>query len=425
MKKDKPLTFLITGTNTTFDNGESAMSSMAIKSIKTAFPNARLTIGSTSKEEDMKRWRRMLPQESKSISLVGVSSASKLGRKQKAVAVLFRYVPEFLRADACVDISGDGFSDVTQFSLGATLTHSFQLLGGVIFRKPVAICAQSVGPFNSGLSRFIARFVINNVDLVTVREEISKVYLTKLGVNRPELAVSSDFAFLLEPVSSDEARQLLSKEVSNCGGRILVGIVLSDIISKWAFPDIDDLTIKYSYYIYTMALVTDYLVERYAVSVVLMPQCFGKFARHDDSAAMRRVYSKVKNKNKVFIITGDYVPSEIRGIISQCSIIVTAKMHAAIAAASTFVPPVVLAYSFKTGGIFGKKLGLTGNILDVREYTSTEFLYALIEKVDYVWVNRAAISSDLKKRIPLEKQKAALNITLLADLVTENDTGII
>lgn len=420
MRVRKALSILITGTNTTFDNGESAMASMAVKSLKEFFPNSRLTIGSTQKEIDAKRWSRMLPIESRAISLVGVSSSSKLGRKLKAVAVIFSYIPEFFKADLCVDISGDGFSDSTQFSLGATLTHSFQLLGGVVFRKPVVICAQSVGPFNTRLSRFIARFVINNVNLVTVREELSEDYLKKLGIGKPGLAVSADFAFLLPPVSLYEAQKLLAKEKISSGNRIIAGLVLSEIISKWTSPDLANSTEKYHFYIKTMAQVADYFVEQYNVDVVLMPQCFGDYARHDDGAAMRRVYQKVNHKDHVFMVTGDYVPAEIRGIISQCSMIVTAKMHAAIAAVSTFVPAVVMAYSFKTRGIFGKKLGLNDAILDVREYTSSDFLPALKQKVDFVWANRSAIRSDLKRRIPLEKQKALLNAKLVADLVAEN-----
>ncbi|MDR0460129.1 MAG: polysaccharide pyruvyl transferase family protein, partial [Nitrososphaerota archaeon] len=335
----------------------------------------------------------------------------------KAIFVLFSYIPEFLKTDVCIDISGDGFSDTTQFSLGATLTHSFQLLAGIVFRKPVVICAQSIGPFNNGLSRFIARFVINNVNLVTVREEISANYLKKLGIGKPVLAVSSDFAFLLPPVSSQETRTLLVKEKIDFENHDIVGLVLSDIISKWLSPDITDLTDKYFFYIKTMAQAADYLIERYNVNVILMPQCFSKYARHDDGAAMRRVYQRVKHKNNVFMVNGDYVPAEIRGIIAQCAMIVTAKMHAAIAAASTYVPMVVMAYSFKTKGIFGKKLGLNEAILDVRDYESNDFLTALKQKIDFVWANRGAIKSDLKQYIPAEKQKALCNVQLVANIL--------
>jgi polysaccharide pyruvyl transferase WcaK-like protein len=417
MYDKKPLKILITGVNTTFDNGDAAMAAMAVKSMKQIFPYAQLTLGSTQKEADIKRWKQMLPQESKDISLVGVSNASKLSRKLKAIVVIFNFIPKFLKTDVCIDISGDGFSDVTQFGLDAVLTHSFQLLGGVVFRKPVVICAQSVGPFNNGLSRFIARFVINNVNLVILREEISADYLKKLGVSKPVLAISSDLAFLLQPVSPQETKALLVKEKIDFTNRDVVGLVLSDIISKWAFPDIVNLTDKYLFYVKTMAQVTDYLVERYNVAVVLLPHCFSKYARHDDGAAMRRVYQSVKHKNNVFMVNGDYVPAETKGILSQCSMVVTAKMHAAIAAASTYVPVVVMAYSFKTKGIFGKKLGLNDTILDVHDYTSNDFLSALKQKIDFVWANKVTISSTLKRCIPVEQQKALFTAKLVADLL--------
>lgn len=414
------LRVLITGTNTTLDNGESAMASMAIKSLKQVFPNAHFVVGSTQKSIDSERWRRMLPAESMDITLVGAPSSARIPRTFRALLVILRYLPEFFMTDVCVDISGDGYSDATQYRLASSFTHSIQLLDGVMSRKPVVICAQSLGPFETKLTRFMARFVINKVSLVTVREEVSGNYLKSLGVNKPVVAVTGDFAFLLEPVSHEEARRLLSSENVNTGNHVLVGLVLSEIISKWAFPDVEDLNEKYILYVETMAKVADYLVDKLGATVILMPQCSGSYARHDDRVAMRRVYQKVKHQSSVVMINGDYVPGEIRGIIAECKLVVTAKMHAAIAAVSTYVPVVVLAYSFKTQGIFGKKLGLDDAIVDVREYNSKELLATLQEKIEYVWASRYRVIENLHVKIPLEREHALLNAKLVADTAKWN-----
>ncbi len=357
----------------------------------------------------------MLPLESVDITLVGATRFIKIPRTMRALLVIFRYLPEFLMADVCVDISGDGYSDTTQYGLASSLSHSIQILIGTMLRKPVVICAQSVGPFRTRLTRFVAKFVINKVSLVTLREEVSEKYLRGLGINKPLVAVTGDFAFLLEPVSHEETSRLLANEHVTAAKGVLVGLVLSAVISKWAFPEVTDLNEKNENYIETMAKVADYLVESLGATVVLMPQCLGSFARHDDRATMKRVYQKVKHQSSVFMINGDYVPQEIRGIIAECKLVVTAKMHAAIAAVSTYVPVVVLAYSFKTQGIFGGKLGLEKAIVDVGDKNSQELLATLQRTIQYVWASRDQIIESLHATIPLEMENAFLNAELVFD----------
>lgn len=411
-----PLRILITGTNTTMDNGESAMSSMAIKSLKQVFPTAHFVVASTQKDLSHQRWERMLPMEYKDITIIGLSSSFGVRRSLRAIFVLFRYLPEFFMADLCVDISGDGFSDTTQHSLASSFTHSIQLFCGLMLRKPVVVCAQSVGPFKTKLTSFIAKFVLNNVNLITLRESNSLKYLSKIGVNKPVLAITSDFAFLLDPVSSEEAKRLLSNE-NIALNRILVGLVLSEIISKWAFPEINDLSEKYRLYIDSMAKIVDYLIESLNCTVVLMPQSIGSFARHDDRVAMRLVYNRVKCQDNVVMVKGDYIPQEIRGIIAQCKLVVTAKMHAAIAAVSTFVPVVILSYSYKTNGIFGGQLDLEEAIVDVSKINSRDFLIVLEKKIDYVWAERDRITKGLHTNIPVNRKRALLNAKLVNGLV--------
>ena len=116
----KAMRILITGTNTTLDNGESAMSSSAIKSFKKVFPTAEFVIGSTQKKIDAARWRRMLPEESRSFKIVGGTDSARVPRSLRAILVILKYLPEFLLADLCLDISGDGYSDLTQFRVASS-----------------------------------------------------------------------------------------------------------------------------------------------------------------------------------------------------------------------------------------------------------------------------------------------------------------
>jgi polysaccharide pyruvyl transferase WcaK-like protein len=57
-------------------------------------------------------------------------------------------------------------------------------------------------------------------------------------------------------------------------------------------------------------------------------------------------------RNRVRVITGDYDPHELKGIIGQFDFFVGSRMHACIAALSQGVPCVGVAYSRKFAGVF-------------------------------------------------------------------------
>jgi polysaccharide pyruvyl transferase WcaK-like protein len=64
---------------------------------------------------------------------------------------------------------------------------------------PVLICSATIGPYNSRLLRWFARFCLNRVEVITLREKYSQDYLPTLGVTKPQIYLSADLAFLLNP----------------------------------------------------------------------------------------------------------------------------------------------------------------------------------------------------------------------------------
>ena len=406
---------LVTGTNTTLDNGEAAISSTAIKGLMDVVGNVEFAIGSTDRKTDCERWRKMLPKENSSINVFGIDSP-KIPRSVRAMLLVVLYFPMCWKADVCLDISGDGYSDVTQHGMFGTISHSIQLLIGILLGKPVIVYAQSIGPFKNRLTRFLARFALNGVDLVTVREDLTEKYLERLGVNRTKLMLTGDSAFLLEPVSPQEAESILAHEHICSGDHVLAGMAVSRIIHRWAFPNCKR-SAKYDTYTDVMAKIADYMVERLGAIVILISQTGGDSARHDDQIAAVHVWKKTRNKDCVKVILGQYVPQEIKGIIGHCQLMVSSKMHSAIAAASMFVPTVVLAYSHKTHGIFGERLGLEKLIVDLTELDSDEVLAQTRSKIDLAWESKDEITHSLRERVAVEKKRALMNVHVVADFL--------
>jgi polysaccharide pyruvyl transferase WcaK-like protein len=76
---------------------------------------------------------------------------------------------EYYNADIILDTGGDVLTE----DYGFPFSHFVNLLFAILLDKPVVICAESIGPFKSKRTKFIAKFIFNRTKLITLREECS------------------------------------------------------------------------------------------------------------------------------------------------------------------------------------------------------------------------------------------------------------
>ncbi len=318
---------------------------------------------------------------------------------------------EYVESDAVINTGGDNLTeDYGTLSLAFNLNY---LLIGLLLKKPVVVYAESIGPFKGTISRLMANFVLNRVDLITIREEISKENLNKINVNKPHICITADSAFLLKAVNSTRLTELLTKENITENNRPLVGISISKIISRYGFSDFEKPEEKYNQYVSVMAKTIEYITENLGATVVIVPHVIDP-RRNDDRWVADDVCKLVPNKSKVISIKEDYTPEELKGIIGHCDLFIGARMHATIASTSMLVPTIGIAYSHKIYGIVGEMLGQKEYILDVKELTYE----SLISRIDDVWKNREKIKKQLEIKVPQVKERAMLNGKLVKELLS-------
>lgn len=417
----RQLKILITGSNSTLDNGEAALLETTIESLSEFIPNAHFVVGATDYELDSRRYRQMLP--GKSIKVVaGVRAQTRF--PVRAFFLLLRYVSEYLKADVGIDVSGDGFSDFGQHGVFSSISHAYQLLLGVVLKKPVVVYAQSIGPFRTKLTTYLAKFVLNKVDLITVREEISKRYLETIGVRTAPTYLTADSAFLLKPATSERVDMIFANESVECAHGPLIGISGSQVVHRWAFNCRGSSARRYMEYVKAMARAIDYVIENMDANVIIVSQTTGVQARHDDRMAATSIYENVKNKHNAKVLTSELTPAEYKGVIGRCHMFIGSKMHSAIASTSMMVPTISIAYSHKIDGIIGRMLKQEKAIVDIRTSNYDEFLCDLLSKIDYVWSNRNQIRDELRKQIRVIQKQAQLNAKLTAILIRSGRQGL-
>lgn len=110
-------------------------------------------------------------------------------------------IRELRTSDLLISGGGSIFQDVT--SSRSLLYYISVVALARLFKKPVVFYAQGVGPINRPFNRWLLGKVANRVNLITLRDEASRKFLQRIGVQRPPLQVTADPVFALQLEEAD------------------------------------------------------------------------------------------------------------------------------------------------------------------------------------------------------------------------------
>ena len=430
---------LFIGGNISQNEGGTALVSSACRSLKEVIPDAKFTLSSFRVKSDLKRSTRypnirIVPElDKKKIPLQLLLLWSlRLLRSViwKTIHKLFglnahklideKILKEYANSDIIIEISGDSLSGDYGF-FGIFISFP-RILICTLLQKPVVIYAQSIGPYNikwpflnkesSILSRFcrcFARYVLNKVNLITVREEITLNILKSLGIRKPPIYLTADSAFLLPPTSEERVYEILSSYGVDHKEKI-IGVSVSSNISRLQYNSKSK--VDHNYYKTVMIQIIDYLTDKFDLVVVLVPHVTGSGIMSDDRIIGAEIYQCLKNKKKVVPLSEELTPEELKGIIGRCDLFIGSRMHANIAALSMAVPTIAIGYSHKTWGIM-KMMEQEEFICDFQEVSVSN----VMAKLDKAWQNREKITEELKHRTKIVQERAFYNAILVKQLL--------
>jgi len=311
------------------------------------------------------------------------------------------------KADVIAGISaGDSFSDL--YGTKRFMYVTLPLLLVVFLGKPLVLLPQTYGPFNSRLSKKIARFLLSRAGTVYSRDKASIHDVQKLlGKARSNggLLFSPDLAFALEPYKPKviDVGPLLTAKTSES---ITVGLNISGLLYSGGYTRNNMFALKANYkqVLYT---IIDELMHNDRVLLLLVPHVVGPEQNlESDKAACSKVYEQAIEKypNRIFVARGTYDQSEIKYVISLCDFFIGSRMHACIAALSQSIPAVGLAYSKKFQGVF-ETVGAGDLVVDMRHAETEKILSTITNAFEH----RDITARHLRTIIP-QVQKQVLNI---------------
>lgn len=334
------------------------------------------------------------------------------------------YIDHVLKSDLIIDFSGDIWGDNADF-LGENrfLTGLYKVRTAQLLGKKTAMIAGSPGPFNPEKNLNFAREVFENFDLVTNREALSRKILEKLDFNLDNLRDLSCPSFLFE-AKKDLHIEKIHPLLAASRKYQVVGV----IICGWNFPlySFDTTGRKDAEYDFIVHPLVEFLRKNEDIKLCLMSHSNG-FNPHEKPFRLLhgRDYENIKQLEqiliekafgeRVFALNEVYDPQTTKAIIGNFDMLISGRIHGAVAGFSQEIPTVVIEYgngpkAHKLKG-FAQEVGMLSLVADPNKPGD------LLQKIETCFADRTAVQKQLQAILPKVESKAKMNFSLLKNLL--------
>jgi polysaccharide pyruvyl transferase WcaK-like protein len=313
---------------------------------------------------------------------------------------------EYLQqADAVVSIGGDNIS--LDYGLPSMFFFVQVAERALELGKKVALWGASVGPFSSEpqVERQLAAH-LQRLDMVSVRESHSIAYLKSIGVSANVVPVS-DSAFVLGREKLDLAPFWPVDEHGVLG--LNVSPLIEKVYEKSGRPG----SVKTA-----TAEFIQWVLSETKLSVLLIPHVapLDGAGFNNDEVYMQEILRSVPNAgNRLKMVPNGCNCSELKEVIAHLRYFIGARTHATLAALSSGVPTISIAYSVKARGINQDLLGDERCVLSTPDMSAG----ALKKSLQFLVSEEAALREVLQTRVPLAKQQVHAGAAYFSNKIRE------
>jgi len=246
------------------------------------------------------------------------------------------------RSQMVLDIgAGDSFTD-----LYGTKRFWYQILSKLIVLAtgtPLVLAPQTIGPFSSQWSRFVARRIMRHCVAVVTRDRLSTAFVRALDP-AIRLVETTDVAFGLQAPAATRPKD----------GKVHIGMNVSGLLFAGGYQRRNDFRLAAHYPDVVRSLISRFAGRQdfqvHLFSHVVIPRKYAGVAE-DDYLAADQLASEFGDNVVAEPPYGS--PEETKANIAAMDFFCGSRMHACVAAFSAGVPTVPLAYSRKFKGLFG------------------------------------------------------------------------
>lgn len=290
-------------------------------------------------------------------------------------------------------ISGGG-SLIQNVTSNKSLAYYLFIINTAIrLKKKVMLYANGIGPLDNDVNSNAIYKVLNNVDLITLREPSSLEELNRFNITKPVIEVTADPAFNLFPADDSEVNELLSRSGLPENSKYCVMAM-----RPWKTMPAD--------FAKQISQVCNYIKEKYDTETV-----FIKMQPTRDSKITDEIAHNTKAKS--YVINDNLSSAQALGIIKNAEFVIGMRLHTLIYAAKCETPVIGLVYDPKITSIMKyMDQHYRVPIEDPNPLTLCRYIDEIIE-------NRSLISSSLHDISNTFSEKALDNAKLALNLIED------
>lgn len=295
--------------------------------------------------------------------------------------------------DVVFDIGeGDSFSDIY-----GNKRLAIQVSGKVLCKLsgiPLILSPQTIGPFKSGLGKKLGALAMKVASRIYARDHLSRKLLDDSGFShKSQEVIDVAFALPFQPAARG-------------GERVKVGINVSGLLFNGGYSGKNEfgLTVDYRPLLEQMCA---FLLAEGNVDVWLVGHVITQGLEDDYHAA-----ELLREKFPALQLAPRFAsPVEAKSFISGMDFFTGARMHACIAAFSSGVPVLPMAYSRKFNGLFNS-IGYS-HILDCLTMTTEEGMQLFRSS----YAQRDVLAEDVRRGNELAQSRLDLYVNEVAALL--------
>lgn len=286
------------------------------------------------------------------------------------------YWAELSRLDCMLDISaGDSFADI--YGRKRFFWMSITKYAALMRNVPLVLSPQTIGPFTRQPYKLLAGDIISRAELTVARDPQSFEAIGALAPSATRL-LSADVAFQLPYVERPAASD----------GKVHVGVNVSGLLWRQSADGGNAYGLSYDYARMTTD-VLDALTARDDIKVHLIAHVVdAQRANDSDGWIVDDLAARYPKAVRVPDFDG---PSDAKSYISGLNLLIAARMHACIAAFSSGVPVIPVAYSRKFTGLFDDLLGYR-HTLSQHGHIGADAVHFILDRVD----RQGELAADVK-----------------------------
>ncbi|HAN09982.1 MAG TPA: polysaccharide pyruvyl transferase CsaB [Clostridiales bacterium] len=272
----------------------------------------------------------VLENINKDINITVLSNGPKTTRKLYGVNAVYRFNPFGLlwRVIRCNLLLGGGGTLLQDGSSKRSIIYYLSVIfAAKLLGKKVILYSNGVGPITGKFNLKLTSKIVNNVDVITFREESSREFLESIGVKKPKMLVTADSVFGLDRLYKDDYKYVLLRNNIPLD-KELFGVS----VREWKN--------KESYFVERIAKICDYVVENKNMNIVFLNMQYKQ-----DKKVSEKIIAKMKNKS--YMITEKLSSLEVLGVTANFKTMISMRLHGIIFAAKQRIPVAGLIYDPK------------------------------------------------------------------------------